>query len=185
MNKTKYKFRDVAFQFRMSAGFPGDVTRTHPTAIEPAMVGTTSGSVAPTQYGIPVLIDASGGVRQFVAGDTAVTIPYGFMVRPYPIQAQSTTNYGSANIGAATPPTSGAIDVQRSGTILGQLNSGAGTPKKGAAIYIWCAATTTGHVQGGLETAASSGNTAALDATRWTFNGPPDASGVVEIANNV
>ncbi len=179
------KFRDIALQYRMGAGFAGDVTRTHPTAIEPAMVGTSGGSVPPTQYGIPVLVDASNGIRQFAAGDTAITVPYGFIVRPYPVQAQQTTNYGSANIGSATPPTAGVVDIQRSGTILAPLNSAAGTPTKGGPVFVWCAATTAGHTQGGLETVASSGNTAALDPNRWMFNGPADASGLVEISNNV
>lgn len=176
---------DDAITYRMRAGFPGDVNRTHPASIEPTLIDA---SAPPTLYGEPVLVDATTqGVRPPAAGDgSASTVTfYGVTVRPYPIQQQAATNYGATGaLGAAVaPPTSGEIDVLRSGYIMSQLNSGAGAAVKGAQVYVWCAATTTGHIQGQLETAASSTNTAPI--TGATFNGGADANGVVEICFNV
>ena len=44
MNKTRQKTRDVAFTFRMGAGFAGDVNRTHPASIEPVMIECMAGA---------------------------------------------------------------------------------------------------------------------------------------------
>lgn len=169
---------DVAFKFRMGAGFPGDVNRTHPASVEPALVG----SVPPTAYGIPVIPDAANGVRMFQAGDTAVVMPWGIAVRPFPTQQAS--GGMTASLGSATPPTTGVIDVLRSGYVLVQLNDIAALPKKGDPVFVWCAVTSGIHIQGGIEVVASGGNTAALDITQYYFNGPPDAAGVVEITVN-
>ncbi len=178
--KIRMKARDVAFQFRMGAGFPGDVNRTHPATIEPALIDA---SAPPTLYGQPVLVDpTTQGVRPFAAGDTAVTAAWGMTVRPYPIQQNAGTNFGAASFGTGTPPASGPIDVLRAGYIMAQLPSGESS-LKGGAVYVWCAASTGVHVQGGIESAASSGNTAALADCQ--FNGPPDANGYVEISFNV
>lgn len=180
MSKTRMKTRDAAFQFRMGAGFPGDVNRTHPASIEPSLIDS---SAPPTAYGQPVLVDpTTQGVRPFASGDTAVTAAYGVTVRPYPIQQSSASNFGAAAFGAATPPASGAIDVLRAGYIMGTVPAGQ-APVKGGAVYVWCAASSGSHVQGGFEASSSAGNTAALaDAT---FNGSPDANGNVEIAFNI
>lgn len=176
---TKVKTRDVAFQFRMGAGFPGDVNRTHPASIEPTLIDS---SAPPTAYGQPVVVDATTqGVRALAATDTALTDVYGFTVRPFPLQASSASNYGAASLGAATPPTTGVIDVMRSGYIMGQMNTSGGSPVKGGRVYVWVAATTTGHIQGNLETSASAGNTIELPLTTL-FNGPADSNGYVELS---
>ena len=188
MKETKKGIRartcDVAFTFRMGAGFPGDVNRTHPAEIEPALNDTTNPVLA---YGVPVIATTSNTVRNIEVGDqsngTALT-PYGFSVRPYPLQASTGTAFGGAALGAATPP-AGAIDIMRSGLIIGVLNAGVTAPTKGAPVYVWCAATSGSHIQFGLETAYSAGNTVQLDPNRYIYNGPADASGVVEIAANV
>jgi len=185
------RFADsTALQFRMPAGFAGDVSRTHPAAIEPAQIRVAT---PPTAYGIPVVVDADGaGVRPFGTGeasDTVAAIAYGFTARPFPTQQTSTTDM-SATIGAATPPTKGVIDVLRSGYIMATLNPAAAVTGalKGGRVYVWCAATTgsvnTLHTQGGLEVAASSGNTVELDG-RFLYNGPADANGVLEVSVNV
>jgi len=178
----RMKTRDVAFAFRMGAGFPGDVNRTHPTSIEPALIDVNA---PPTAYGQPVLVDATTqGVRPFAAGDQSNTVPagYGLTVRPYPTQQSSASNFGAAAIGAATPPTNGAIDVMRAGYIMAYLPAG-GTPVKGGLVYVWSAASSGAHVQGGIEAAYSAGNTTQL--LNATFNGSPDSSGNVEIAFNI
>lgn len=173
---------DVAFKYRMGAGFAGDVNRTHPAAIEPALQDATN---PVNQYGVPVLVNTSANtVRAFGVGDATTTAidPFGFGVRPFPTQASTGGAFGSAAFGAATPPANGAIDILRSGLIMGQLNTGTST--KGGAVYVWTAVTSGAHIQGGLEVVASAGNT-ALMGPRYIFNGPPDASGIVEIACNV
>ncbi len=172
---------DAAFQFRMGAGFPGEVNRVHPASVEPTKIDGTN---PPNRFGDAVLIDGtSNGSRKFIAGDTAVTMPWGFAVRPYPFQRR--TGGDSDALGSATPPTAGAMDVLRAGYILAQLNDVAATPKKGDPVFVWCAATSGIHVQGGVEVVASGGNTAALDPNKFQFNGAPDSSGVVEISANV
>lgn len=180
MNKQRMKTRDVAFAFRMGAGFPGDVNRSHPASIEPCMNDVQT---PVTLFGQPVLCDTTDqSVRPFAAGDASDTVPagYGISVRPYPFQQASASNFGEASIGAAPVP-AGAIDVLRAGYIMGKLNTG--TAAKGAPVYVWCAATSGSHIQGGLETAASSGNTVQLKNA--TFNGKADAQGNVEIAFNI
>lgn len=181
-------FRDmsgVAFQFRMGAGFPGDVNRTHPASIEPMLVDGTS---PPTSYGQACLLDATTqGIRPYAAGDqsnTVVSTPYAALVRPYPYQPATATNYGAATLGAAVPPTSGNVDGLRAGYIMVQLNLGVTAPVKGGAVYVWCAATSGNHILGGYETAYSAGNTVLLDP-RYTYNGPADSTGVTEISFNV
>lgn len=180
MSKQRMKTHDVAFAFRMGAGFPGDVNRTHPASIEPCL---NDPETPVSLFGQPVLIDAtSQAARPFAAGDASDTVPsgYGVSVRPYPFQQASASNFGEATIGAAPVP-AGAIDILRAGYIMGKLN--AGTAVKGNPVYVWCAASSGDHVQGGLEGSASSGNTVQLKNA--TFNGGADASGNVEIAFNI
>jgi hypothetical protein len=169
-------FRDAAFPFRMGAGFAGDVNRTHPFSEEPNIVDTNA---PPLIYGQALILDPTTlGMRPFAAGDTGVTIPYGALVRPFPITGGSANPLTSQPIGSATPPTAGAIDVLRSGYMIVNVN---GVCAKGGQVHVWCAASSGNHVQGGYEAAASGGNTADLDINRYTFNGAPDSSGNVEI----
>ena len=179
--KTPRKIRavthDVAFTYRMGAGFAGDVNRTHPASIEPVLTNQTN---PPTRYGDPVVVDtATNTVRKLLSTDTAVTVIYGILVRPFPIQAASSAgNYGAASIGNAVPPVGVQVvqDVLREGYGLTQV---VGTPTKYGAVFIWIAAASGAHVSGGFEAAASGGNTIAITNAR--FNGPPDASGVTEV----
>lgn len=166
---------DVAFGFRMGAGFPGDVNRTHPFSVEPALTDTTDVIAA---YGNPVLYKtANNSYKGFVAADTTTpVICAGFLVRPFPTQQQS--GGMSASIGAATPPTSGVIDVLNEGYIMSKLPAGVAVTK-GGAVYVWFAATSGNNIQGGLVGAATGGSTALI--TNAKFNGPADASGNVEV----
>lgn len=174
---------DVAFAFRMGAGFPGDVNRTHPVSVEPSLQSATSPCTA---YGQALVVDGvTNTLRRLLVGDAAVTKPYGIAVRPYPTQDGGAANaFGATTLGAATPPAAGEIDVMRSGYIMVQMNSLAGAVNKGGAVFVWVAATVAGHVQGQYESAANGGNTAALDANLYQFNGPADSAGVVEISVN-
>jgi hypothetical protein len=167
---------DVAFGFRMGAGFPGDVNRSGMFSIMPSLQDTTN----PVRlYGDAVLMNATGNtVRGFIAGDTAVTRVDGILVRPYPFQQQS--GGMSASIGAAVPPVGPAIvDVLRAGFGMVKCNNFAVIPSlKGGAVYVWIAATSGNHIQGGFE-AASSGSTVTIANARWAS--PPDSSGIAEL----
>lgn len=180
------RFCDVAdpsvFLGRMPAGIAGDVSRYHPVSTEPCLIDAAK---PPLSYGIPVLNGAANiGVRPYGVADQSDATdsdPWGFTVRPFPAQQQSggmTTTFGSG-----TPPTTGVIDVVRAGYIMGVLPAGQ-TPAKGDRVYVWCTASAAGHTQGGIENVFSAGNTTRL-AARYTFNGPPDASGNVEVSCNV
>lgn len=176
---------DVAYPFRMGAGFAGDVNRTHPAEIEPALVDQVN---YPTQYGMACVIDGtSHKVRRLIPTDyNTVTEIFGCVVRPYPSQQTNNPNqYGQSPIGSAAPPTSGVADFVRSGLLMVQLNAGVANPVKGGAVFVWCAATSGDHITGGFETQASAGNTAALDPNKYQFNGPGDANGICELSVNV
>lgn len=166
---------DVAFTYRMGAGFPGDVNRTHPASILPGLFNVTN----PVRlYGDPVLI-ASNGYRGFIAGDTTTPAAIaGIAVRPYP--TQQTTGGMSASLGAAVPPAGAVGDVLREGYIIVRSNDfAANPPTKGGAVYVWFAASSGVHVQGGFETVATGGSTALISNAK--YNGPPDANGITEI----
>lgn len=168
---------DVSFTFRMGSGFPGDVNRTHPASIVAANMHTTQ---PVRQYGHAGLYDAATGtVRGFQAGDSAVTKLAGALVRPYPTQATSASL--NSPIGSATPPVGPAIvDVLEEGFMMVKIdNIAAGAPTKGGAVFVWCAASAGNDVQGGFRCAASAGNAAAIANARFT--GPADANGVAEV----
>lgn len=168
--------RDVAFTYRMGAGSPGDVNRTHPASILPGLMNQANPVLL---YGNPVLIDsATSSYRQVLPADTTATTIAGVLVRPYPTQQLS--GGLSATLGAAVPPTKGVVDVLRAGFIMVTCNNFAAVPStKGGAVFVWVAASTGLHIQGGFEAAASGANTIALTNAR--FNGPSDAAGVTEL----
>lgn len=167
---------DVAFGFRMGAGFPGDVNRMHPASIVPGLINLTT---PPRNYGDPVVINgADGSYRGVVTGDnsaTALAID-GVTVRPYPTQ-QSSGGMASA-FGATPAPVSGVMDALRSGFIMCKLPAGVAV-LRGGIPFIWCAATSGVNVQGALVGAASAGNTVPIANAQ--FNGAADPSGNVEL----
>lgn len=168
---------DVAFGYRMGAGFPGDVNRTHPASILAKLLNISV--QAPRAYGDPVLINgADGSVRGLVAGDGSATPGriYGVLVRPFP--TQQLTGGPTSTIGAATPPTGGVGDVLRSGFIVCKLPAGAVVQSDGA-VFAWAAATSGNNIQGQLQAAAS--GTSTYSVTNARFVGPADASGNVEV----
>lgn len=171
-----------ALPFRMPAGFPGDVNRTHPCWIEPASLDVAN---PPTFTGQACVIDAGTHLlRTVLAGDGALTDIYGFLVRSFPMQQKSSTNYGAATIGNQGAPGIGKADVMRAGYIMATLNNFAAQPSaKGGRVNIWIAATIANHVQGGVEAAATGGSTIQLDI-KSSFNGLPDSSGNVEVIYN-
>lgn len=176
MKPIRMKTRDAAITYRMGAGFPGDVNRTHPVSIEPCLIDDDA---PPAGYGQALLLDATTeGVRPFTTGD-ASQATYGFGVRPYPFQQSSGTNFGAAALGDATPPTSGIMDVVREGYIMCKVNAGQTAAKKNGAVYVRVAATAGDHIIGQLETAADGGDNVLI--TNAKFNGAQDSSGVAEV----
>lgn len=177
-------FCDAAFTFRMGQGFAGDVTRIEAASVEPCLIDPTN---PPTQYGQPVVLAAaSGGVRQVLAGDGALTDIYGITVRPFPLQIPTATNFGAVALaGTSVPPTTGVIDVIRSGYVLSTLNNFAAQPSvKGGQVFVWFAATALPNTQS-QPNAVTSGSTFTITSSKTTFNGPPDPNGIVEIALNI
>lgn len=168
-----------AIQFRMPAGFSGDVNRTHPQWVEAVSMDATN---PPTYFGQAGVIDATSHLfRTVLAGDGALTDIYGVTVRPFPFQQGTTTNFGAATIGSAAPSTVNKLDVLRAGYIMAQLNNFAAAPSaKGGRVWVWIAATIANHVQGSFEAADGAGNTIELPVD-CTFNGAPDATGIVEV----
>lgn len=174
--------QDVAIQFRMGAGAPGDVNRTHPADIPPFLVDPTN---PPAGYGFPGIINpVSAGLRGVLATDTTITDVDAITVRPFPIQQSSATNYGAQGFGGATPPPQQPIDGLVSGYIMVQVPAGQVVTKKGT-VYIWIGAAGGGHVVGGFEATNGGGNTVALTSLKTYFNSPADANGVCELAFNV
>lgn len=167
---------DVAFTFRMGAGSPGDVNRTHPASIISGLINTTT---PPRYYGDFVLNDATtNSYKGVVAGDgSATALKFaGVAVRPFPTQQNS--GGMSSPLGEAAAPTSGVLDVLDDGFIMVKIPAGV-TVAKGGTVYVWCAASTGNHVQGRCEGAASSTNT--VPVANAYFTGPADANGVVEV----
>lgn len=168
----------MAFGFRMGAGFAGDVNRTHPFSVEPNLICVAT---PPTALGQAVLdAAANAGVRPFGAGDGAAVDMAGVTVRAYP--TQQTTGGMSSAFGSVTPPTSGVTDVLREGYIMVKIPvAEAAVAAKGGAVFVRCAAAAADDPVGGFKAQADGGNTAALSAIRYTFNGPADAAGIVEL----
>jgi hypothetical protein len=166
---------DVSFQFRMGAGFPGDVNRVHPFSVVPGLMDTTD---AIRKYGDPALINSTDSTyRGFKAGDDATKIA-GVLVRPYP--TQQTTGGMTATMGAAAAPTSGVIDILEDGYIMVQCNDfAANPPSKGGIVTVRIAATSGNKIQGGFHAATDTTNTVTISNARW--NGEADANGVAEL----
>ena len=167
--------RDISFTYRMPAGMAGDVNRTHPVSIEPALVDATN---PPTFTGQACVLDVtSHNVRYVgVVDDTALADIYGVVVRSYPMQQQSggmASSFGNALVAVAQP-----VDVLKSGYIMVPV---VGVPVKGGQVFVWAKPASGIHVPGGFEAVASAGNTIALPLNFYSFNGGPDANGICEV----
>jgi hypothetical protein len=173
-NIIRARTRDVAFTYRMGAGFAGDINRTHPFD---CVAERQDVSDPITAYGNGCLMDTvNGTVRAVIAADQSDSVGinlYGALVRPFPTQQANTTQ----GLGNTAPPIAPAIlDVLTEGFIMVKVN---GTPTKKGPVYIWTSASTGAHVVGGYEAAADAGDTVRV--VNAYFNGPPDAAGVVEM----
>lgn len=171
---------DVAFNLRMGAGSPGDITRPGAT-IEACLMALVT---PPTAFGQAVLADglADNAIRLVQAGDSALTFIYGITARPWANQQPTTANYsGAVGFGGGIPAPFQPVDVCRRGYMLVPI---VGVPIKGGAVFVWVAASGGGHTQGGFEVAATGGSTIALD-NKSTFQGGVDAAGFGEVCFNI
>jgi hypothetical protein len=183
MKKIRAKTKDVAFKYRMGAGYPGDVTRTHPVDIYPELADATT---PPDLAGQAVMVDATSHrirkVTNAAEGVTGSISLYGITVRTFPFQqATTSTNFGAVAIGGGPLPVSGEVDVLRRGGILVSVPAGQ-TPVKGGTVYIWNVATSGAHIQGGFE--AVDGTTNTIDVANAVWNSGVDANGVAELIFN-
>ena len=189
MKKIRSRTTDVAFKFRMGAGYPGDVTRTHPVDIFPELADSTN---PPVFAGQGVIVDSSShAVRKLVTGDgvSGATL-YGITVRTFPFQQSQTgtssydgkNNFGAVGFGGANLPVTPEVDIMRRGTMIVAVPAGQ-TPVKGGAVYIWNVASTGAHVQGTFEALNGTTNTTLVSNAVW--NSGADANGYAEIAFNI
>jgi hypothetical protein len=180
------KTRDVAFTYRMGAGFAGAVNRSHPATIAPFLKDPTN---PPTFFGQAVAINpSSNAVRSYIASDgNTPTDVFGVIVRPYPFLGVTAPTANYAGTGQ-TPPfggnqlPDGAVDVLLAGFIMVSVN---GTPSNGSVAYVWTAASSSPHVQSGWEASSPSTNGFAVTWDKTQFASPPDASGIAELRFDV
>lgn len=168
---------DAAFTYRMGAGFPGDVNRTHPADI----VARLQDAANPIRlYGDPAMLGAGSAFRGVIVADQAASTKIkGVLVRPYPVS--QTTGGMTATIGAATPPQIAVPqDIIEAGFVMTKCNNfAANAPALGGAVFVWAAASAGNHVLGGFEAAATAGSTFPVANAEWVSGA--DASGVAEL----
>lgn len=180
------KFRDAinpsAFPFRMGAGSPGTVTRTHPASISAYINDNTHPA---TSYGQAVLFNgAANDVRCVLTSDGAITDIAGITVRPYPYAGVPTASIGApAAFGGESPAPGLQVDIATFGSILVPVSGPTDNIFLGAPVFLWVAAASGAHTVGGFEGQVSTGNTVALPS-HWKWGGPPDANGVAELIFN-
>ena len=161
-----------AFLTRMPAGIPGDVTRREAARVEAQQMDP---NYPVTQYGLPVKM-VSGLIRPMAASDSSQ--PYGFLVRPFPLQTTS-----NEALGTATPPTSGICNVLVGGYMT--VCVAEGTPAKNGSVYYRSQQSSPAVLIGRLETDTSGSPTTNVAITGCHFMGTGDTNGNVEIAFNV
>jgi hypothetical protein len=163
-----------AYQFRMPAGFAGDLQRAEVATIETQLIDSAT---PPTAFGVAVKY-VSGKVQPInLSGDTAALVQ-GVNLRAYPIQGN-----GTDPLGTSTPPTSGVTDVLKRGYVMVSLG-GVAAAAKGGTVYVRVATPSAGKPLGGFEAASDTTNTIAMPSN-WYFTGPADAYGICEVAVNI
>lgn len=161
-----------AFVYRMPAGIAGDISRKEVATVEPQVMDT---SYPVLLYGVPVKM-VSNKLRPFTTGDSAV-VPYGFAVRPYPIQGAT-----SEALATATPVTTQPLDVMKRGYMTVKCN--AGVAALNGTVYVRVVDSgLTAQPLGGIEADADGSDCVAI--TGCYFMGAADSDGNVEIAYNL
>lgn len=132
-----------SFQFRMPAGFAGDLQRAEVATVETQLIDAAT---PPTAFGVPIKLVA-GKVQPIAAADPASAV-YGFNLRAYPIQGN-----GTDPVGTSTPPISGVTDVLKRGYVMVALNGATAAAKNGA-VYVRVGNASAGKPIGGIEAGA-------------------------------
>jgi hypothetical protein len=172
----------TAFQFRMPAGIPGNVTRIESAIIVPEVMLSTN---PVTRYGDPCAYDATtGNIRPIIAGDTAASV-VGFLVRPFPTQspdpAWPNDNPGVTGTAPGIPNTRGICNVLKAGFISVAV-VGTTLAVKGTPVYVRVAGATSGtNAVGDIEAAADATPANTIKLANAFFRGPQDANGNCEI----
>ena len=194
--RIRLRTRDVfsnAMLYRMPSGIPGDVNRAWDSTEEPNVLDPNYPFLG---YGLACVMDQvdfqvrpAGGSTATNKNDAAAVL-YGLLIRPFPVNQQTTSSFFGSNPLSTTqpaPPTSGLCDVLKRGymTVLlqGATAAGAGGP-----VYVQANgadANTTTDVCGGVHAAADAGCVQAGNAGNTYFRGPADSNGNVEIAWNL
>jgi hypothetical protein len=161
-----------AYLTRMPCGIAGDISRKELAKVEPNIMNADYPVLL---YGVPVKL-VSEKVLPFASTDAAV-VPYGFSVRPYPFQAET-----SQALAAGTPNPNQPLDVLKSGYMT--VKSNAGVCARGGAVYVRIVSSgLSTQPIGSIEAAADGGDCVVI--TGAIFMGSADADGNVEIAYNL
>lgn len=160
----------VAMLYQPPLGIPGVVSR--PDAPNDIITKTYGATPFPA-YGLPVKLSASTIIPVSGTGDAV----FGILVRPFPIQGLTVAD--GALLGAAVPPTAGPASVLRKGYITVLNRNGA--PAEGGNVYIRFQNPSGSKIVGGIEASATADT---YQLTGWSFTGPADSAGNVEIASN-
>jgi hypothetical protein len=151
----------LAFTYRMPAGFPGTITRTYATKVEPGVIDTAS---PPLFFGQGVTFDSTAlAIRPPLTTDSGII---GVTVRSFPTQGNFPASPAVDPIGTANCPLQGEVDLMVSGYMAVTL-SGTTSVNRYSPAFVWMGATSGSHVNGGFEgsanftyvTAPNAGNT--------------------------
>lgn len=167
-----------AYLYTFNIGIPGDPQGAQWDQIVEALLAATG---APQSYGIPVKVAAGlvSGIQ--ASGDTVpAAMPFGWIVRPYPIQNVALLN---DPLGTSAPPTTGKVNIMVRGYI-GAFLQDATTVTLGQAVWIRSAASSGAKLFGGVQS-TTDGGACTLITNNTYFMGPADANGNVVIAINM
>ena len=167
-----------AYLYSFNVGIPGDPQGAQWDQIVEALLAATG---APVAYGLPlkVVTGLVSGIQ--ASGDTVpAATPFGWIVRPYPIQNVALVNDALAT---STPPTTGKVNVLVRGYI-GAFLQDATTVTMGQAVWIRTGATSSTKLFGGVQSSTDGGNCTQITNNTY-FMGPADANGNVVIAVNI
>lgn len=148
-----------SYLYRAPAGVAGDITRTDETNVEPAMLVAESGTYAQA-FGIPMKY-ASGGIKQFVGGETAADFA-GVLVREVPSISGNTAQ----GFDDTVPNSEQVNGMAVRGYVA--VKCKVGTPARGGVVYVRVEADT-GKAIGDFEATSDTTKSVALSATQATW----------------
>ncbi len=148
-----------AYQFRMPAGFAGDLQRAEAATIETQLINSAA---PPASFGVAVKLVGGLVTPINLSTDTAASV-YGVNQRAYPIQGN-----GTDPLGTSTPPTSGVVDVLKRGYVDVVLN-GTTSAAKGGTVYVRVNNVSSGKPLGGFEAGSELAGAAGVNTGNGTI----------------